>query len=211
MEQSQNTTPMAEIVYREGLPRQLLPDAARLYDQAFGAKLGVAVPDRRRRVALVRAGLQPEFGLAAVSGQRLVGLAGVHSRDGSLTGGITMRLMLAHLGLLGCARAAAVLQLYDREPAPDELVMDGVAVDATCRSQGVGGRLLDEVAGYARARGLGRVRLDVIDSNPRARRLYERKGFVEVRHESYPLLGRLLGFSGASTMELRIGAADRRG
>jgi len=44
---------------------------------------------------------------------------------------------------------------------------------------GVGSALLDAVAREAQARGLKEVRLDVIDSNPRAKALYTRKGFAE--------------------------------
>ena len=52
--------------------------------------------------------------------------------------------------------------------------------------------------------GFNRVRLDVIDINPRAKKLYERKGFKVVRTEKFPYLRRLLGFGGSTTMELDL-------
>lgn len=45
------------------------------------------------------------------------------------------------------------------------------------RGQGVGGALVDAVAGWARAGGFKRVVLDVADDNPAAVGLYARKGF----------------------------------
>ncbi|CAJ2376226.1 MAG: hypothetical protein IBGAMO2_240005 [Arenicellales bacterium IbO2] len=48
------------------------------------------------------------------------------------------------------------------------------------------------------------MRLDVIDINPRARRLYERKGFVAVSTERFAWLRWLLKFGGATRMELRV-------
>ena len=44
------------------------------------------------------------------------------------------------------------------------------------------------------------MRLDVVDTNPRARQLYERKGFVAVSSNTYPLTQRFFGFSGSTTM-----------
>ena len=49
-------------------------------------------------------------------------------------------------------------------------------------------------------RGYGWVRLDVIDSNWRARALYERQGFLATRTESLGLLRLLFGFSASTTM-----------
>jgi GNAT superfamily N-acetyltransferase len=46
------------------------------------------------------------------------------------------------------------------------------------RRQGVGGALVDAVVGWARARGVSRLLLDVADHNVPAIELYARKGFV---------------------------------
>lgn len=45
------------------------------------------------------------------------------------------------------------------------------------RSQGLGAQLLAFAEAQARTQGLGQISLDVADSNPRARALYERLGF----------------------------------
>jgi ribosomal protein S18 acetylase RimI-like enzyme len=64
--------------------------------------------------------------------------------------------------------------------------------------------LLDEIASYARENDYDRVRLDVIDTNPRARKLYERKGFKAIETQKYPYLRWLLGFGGSTAMELAL-------
>ena len=55
--------------------------------------------------------------------------------------------------------------------------------------------------------GVGMVRLDVIDTNHGAQRLYERSGFVPLRIEKFPYLRWLLGFGASTTMEFRIADA----
>ena len=91
--------------------------------------------------------------------------------------------------------------------------MDGIAVDAAHRSRGIGSLLLDEVAAVAVELGCRRIRLDVIDVNPRARALYERHGFVATKTEHTPYLRSLMGFGSATTMIRRISpnAAPGRG
>jgi ribosomal protein S18 acetylase RimI-like enzyme len=69
---------------------------------------------------------------------------------------------------------------------------------------GVGSRLLIEVCRQATRQGYQRVRLDVIDTNPKARKLYERLGFQQIRTERFPYLKNFLGFGGVTTMELTL-------
>lgn len=47
-------------------------------------------------------------------------------------------------------------------------------------------------------------RLDMVDSNPGARRLYERLGFQEEKTERFEFLRGALGFGASSTMIYRI-------
>lgn len=71
----------------------------------------------------------------------------------------------------------------------------------------VGTALLDAIQAHARDCGLMQVRLDVIDSNPRARALYERHGFKEVATMSVWPLKPLFGFDVVMTMVKQVGVA----
>ena len=53
----------------------------------------------------------------------------------------------------------------------------GMWVAPSHRGRGIGGALVDAVVAWARARGSGRLLLDVADANAPAIALYERKGF----------------------------------
>ena len=85
--------------------------------------------------------------------------------------------------------------------------MDGIAVHKDYRGLGIGSQLLNGVVNHAREHGFATVRLDVIETNPGAKRLYERSGFIPVRTERFPYLRWLLGFGAATTMEFRIADA----
>ncbi|MEV7592073.1 GNAT family N-acetyltransferase [Streptomyces sp. NPDC089922] len=189
---------------RRGVPDGAEDRVAELYWEAFGRKLGSALgPPERGRAFLARH-LHHDRGIVALSpggpdGDRVAGVAGYRLGDRGLTGGGSRDVLRAYGPLRGLPRIA-LLALLDRTPEPGELVMDGIAVDPAERGSGIGGRLLTEIAAVAAEAGCTRIRLDVIDVNPRARALYERHGFTAVRTERTPYLEHLMGFGAVTTM-----------
>jgi len=197
---------MSDIHYQQGFTDDLRRQAAQLYDHAFGSKLGLAIPDQTVRLRLLEQSFLPEYAITALQDGELVGMAGFYGKDGSLTGGMlggrgmSWGDLRKELGLLGAIRAAFALALYNRKPQTGELLMDGIAVRADMRGKGVGGQLLEHLTTYACEQGYNHIRLDVIDTNSGARRLYERKGFAATKTEHFGFLRPILGFSAVTTM-----------
>ena len=187
------------------IPEDLRSAAVLLYDDAFGAKFSVAISSSERRVALLQESLNLRFAFGAVANDELVGLAGYRTDAGSLTDGITYPALLECLGVVRGNWAAFVLSLYDRSLTPHELLMDGIVVDARMRGQGIGTMLLDELAAFAGANGYNSLRLDVIDTNPNAQRMYERNGFTPAHTETFGYLRWLLGFGATTTLVRNVG------
>ena len=196
---------MQNITIFPGIPTDQRRTAAALYWQAFGAKLGrVMGPDARAR-AFFEASMDGEFALSALGADgTLLGIAGFKTAGGSLTGG-TMRGLADVYGWFGALWRGLLLSLLERKAAPDVLLMDGICVAAEARGQGVGSALLEAIITEARQRRLASVRLDVIDNNPRARALYERKGFVARGTTYLGPLKWLFGFDHATEMRRGIG------
>lgn len=183
-----------------GIPEAHRAAAALLYDQAFGQKLALAIPDASKRVALFEQHFQLNHALAAIENDKLLGLAGFSTSAGSLTRGIDYSGLQSELGVVGGTRAAFVLALYERKAEVGELLMDGISVSSDCRGLGVGTRLLSQLMEHAATSGYTTIRLDVIDTNPKAKRLYERVGFVSTKTEEFEFLRGILGFGASTTM-----------
>jgi len=196
----------SRITYHAMLERKRYDQAARLYDQAFGKKFAAAIKHRDDRLVVLEGGFCGAYAFTACDEETLVGIAGYHSATGSLTGQITASGLINHLGIIKGLRAIAVFSFFERRPKAHELVMDGICVREDYRGLGVGSQLLRRIEHYAAAAQYRSVRLDVVDTNPAAKRLYERMGFVATRHQSFPRLEKFLGFGGATTMELKIDA-----
>ncbi len=180
------------------------PIVAQLYWQAFGAKLAkVLGPDARALKFLTRV-VDPRFALVARDHTgRLLGVAGFKTDQGGLVAGGFGDLRAVY-GWIGATWRALLLAPLERAVQPGVLQMDGICVDADARGLGAGTLLLDAIADQARQRGLTQVQLDVIDTNPRARALYERQGFIALRTEHTGPLRHVFGFASSTRMCLEV-------
>jgi ribosomal protein S18 acetylase RimI-like enzyme len=191
------------ITIQLGLPAEHRQRAAALYYTAFRQKLQPIFGDEMCGVAVLYQALNPAYAVVARRQGELVGIAGFKDADGNLVD-IQPHHMTQVFGWLGGWGRLLLLSLFSRTLRPHELLMDGIVVDETQRGLGIGSLLLDGIVNLARERGYEFIRLDVVDSNPRARQLYERKGFIAVRSESYPYLRWLFGFSGSTIMRKSV-------
>ena len=92
----------------------------------------------------------------------------------------------------------------DPVPGPGEVLVKsiayGICVSDHARGQGIGTKLLNAIKAQAHTRNLSQVRLDVINTNPHARALYERQGFTPGEIQHLGPLRHLFGFKSATTM-----------
>lgn len=190
---------------RKGLdPNQRL-DASRCFWGAFSEKLDVALGPEDRAIRFLERVIDPTHALSAVAADgTLLGVAGFKTPDGAFVGG-TMSELTAVYGSVGALWRALLLEMLERECEPGRLLMDGIFVRDSARGQGVGTALLRAVLEEAARRGLSEVRLDVIDTNPRARALYEKMGFTATSTTRLGPLRHLFGFESATTMLCPVG------
>ena len=183
------------------IPTQHARRAAELHFAAFEGKIGGILGRDGRGAAYFADIINPAFGLCAVSrnGKQLLGIAGFKTAEGALIGGEFSDLRKRY-GFIGAVWRGLILSVLERDVEPDRLLMDGIAVVPAMRGPGVGSALLDAIVEEAERRGKSEVRLDVIDINPRARALYERKGFVAGEIQSLGPLKYVFGFKTATTM-----------
>ena len=192
------------ITLQTGLPDHLRPQAARLYWQAFGGKLGLVLGPEPRALRFLERVMRLDHVIAAIGPDKaLLGIAGFKTPDGSFATGKASDLTAVY-GLWGGFWRRLLLGWLSDDVDNDRFLLDGLCVEAAMRSRGLGAALLDAVADEGRARGYTEVRLDVIDTNWRALALYKRLGFVATRHQNIGLLRHVFGFSSATTMVRRL-------
>jgi ribosomal protein S18 acetylase RimI-like enzyme len=197
------TTP-PNITYQRGFHAARREEAAAVYDAVFGAKLALAIPDDTKRRLVLSQTFQPNFSFTAFCNNELVGIVGFYIASVSLTVGMTFTELRRLLGTRAALRASLVLSLYKRPLAPNQLLLDGIAIAPAMRGNSIGSMLLSELKRFASAQGYQQLRLYVADANPAARGRYEKMGFVAGRKVRFSFMYRLLGFGPATLMTLSL-------
>jgi GNAT superfamily N-acetyltransferase len=196
-----NSNQMGQKVSIEaGIRPEHRAQAARGYWQAFARKLRYPLGPTSKAVAFFERVIDPEHALSAVSDtDDFLGAAGFKTSTGSFIGGHFNDLSRVY-GSIGATWRGLLIHALERNCEEGTLLMDGIFVEPEARGLGVGTKLLHALMDRAESAGLQRLRLDVIDTNPRARALYEREGFVPGHEKKLGILAPLFGFSTATEM-----------
>ncbi len=162
-------------------PPELARQVAELFWAAFGSKLST-IPmlpkDPAEAVGLVAdtVCLDDVYAARGADGA-VLGVAWVSTR-GDTVFCMELGKLAARFGATG-PEVRFAISAWTRFARPREgsASLDGFAVRQGCTGNGIGSAMLERIAADAREAGLDRLQLTVADSNPRARRLYERFGF----------------------------------
>ncbi|WP_045387598.1 N-acetyltransferase [Falsirhodobacter sp. alg1] len=190
---------MANLRIEQGLAPEFRDQAAHLYWQAFGPKLGrVMGPDDRAR-SFISGALQADHTLSAVEGGRLVGLCGFKTARGAFVGANAAAMRSAY-GRFGATWRRYALGLLVQDTDNQRFLIDGLCVVPDRRGQGIGTALINAICAEAVTRRYSAIRLDVVDKNEGARRLYERNGFAAIHRHPAGATAALFGFDSTVTM-----------
>lgn len=187
---------------REGIDERDRALAAEIYWLAFKGKLAqILGPDEKGR-AYFEAALNLHQAFGAFEGEELVGIAGFDVGQGGVFDERASQLFRIY-GMSALWRIM-LLSVFSRAKAPGALHIDGIAVAENARNQGIGSALLDALTQKAKAAHCSHIRLDVIDTNPRAKALYERAGFEVVKESRLGPFARIYHFHSAYQMRKAI-------
>lgn len=177
---------------------------ATLYWQAFGDKLGRALgPEPKALRFLIRV-LRPAHALVVRSDLgEIIGVAGFKTHEGALAEGGAWDLVMIY-GPLGAVWRLLLLALVERDADNARFLIDGIFVASEARGQGAGSALIEALGREALMRGHTDLRLDVMETNGRARALYERRGFTLSHRHRPGLGGRVLGYGATLAMVRRL-------
>ncbi|MGD6852428.1 MAG: GNAT family N-acetyltransferase [Candidatus Bathyarchaeia archaeon] len=183
-----------------GVPSHQRGTVAHILFEALGDKLQFVFGDKNKAELLMSTCLCADRFFVAYIDGKAVGVAGLEY-DGKNYIEIDKRAV-AILGLESFRLMFwEFMRFFDRL-APDEIHVQALAVLGEARSKGVGRSLLKTVIAKAKLNSYSHVRLEVIDTNVRAKKLYEKVGFKQSKISKIPYpFSKLTGFS--SIIEMR--------
>jgi ribosomal protein S18 acetylase RimI-like enzyme len=185
-----------------GIPAEFRDRAAGIHLAAFGEKTKRILGTDERAHAFWRAALTDDGNTLAIDGDtgQVLGLMATTDQQHRATAHQWQAARDVY-GTLSAAWRVPLVALLAHRPKPGELCIEFLAVAPEARGNGVGGVLLTFAEQLAKVRGHDRVTLEVIDSNPRAKALYERSGFrVYTTRRIPPGMRWLFGFAAYDAM-----------
>ncbi len=169
--------------YVDRLPEKRRHEALDLYLEVLGDKLVPVLGTMEKAKRLLARDLFPQRCVAAFRGERLAGVLCVQTPAGSFWNP-SMESLIEEYGTLEALFRLLGLYFLYHETGPEEWHIDGIAVAEWARSEGVGAGLIDRMEQLAAENGVGKISLEVANTNQRAVAFYERSGFVEVSRRS---------------------------
>ena len=195
--------PPDDVEILTGLPEHLRQQAAEIYYDAFKGKMAALKARREQLVAVLADGFCTDLALAAVKGGELLGIAGLQYGRRRFSGA-RLQKCIEQLGGVKGTLFWLFFRLFESTVGEDELMIESLAISPAMRGMGAGSRLIEYIVGMAKEKGFRAVTLEVVDTNPDARRLYERLGFEAVKTTRLPWLRHLKGFSAWTRMVRRV-------
>lgn len=176
---------------------------ARLFFDGFEEQAKPVFGRPENLAGIIRRSMDPSACIVARDGEGMVGMAVLDLEDRHLFSP-RLRHFIAEYGRLqGPPRFVMALLLnagFQKAP----FYLDTLAVRNGRRGAGVGTALLEAVEREAARDGYDAVVLDVVDENPRARKLYQNLGFKPVKHRRLPFYKPVFGISGYTRMEKKL-------
>ncbi len=182
-----------QIDYIDHLNDDLLYSAVELYFHSLKEKLEPILGNDDRAKKLLSKSITADKCVAAIKEGKIIGILGIQTRDGGFISPDLKTITGIYGKISGVVRLAGLALLFHRTKT-GEVYVDGVAVHPDMRGKGVGTKLLEVLESKALEENMKMITLDVIDINPKAKALYERLGFIEVKKENIWPLNWLIKF-----------------
>ncbi|WP_300667793.1 GNAT family N-acetyltransferase [Desulfoluna sp.] len=190
------------------LPEPLKESSIKVFIDGFGQKIDHLMlnpHDSNQAKRVYRDGADFTSGIYALCEGKLVGLIGLQFQRQKF---IHLNLTTLHqeFGFWGgVTRKLSGSVFKDLHPLKDdELRVQVISVAGSFRGTGVGHRLLEALFAWGKARHLTCVRLEVVNTNPQAKKLYHELGFTRCGWLPYGPIASKAGFSSQFLMKKEL-------
>ncbi|SCX91726.1 GNAT family N-acetyltransferase [Desulfoluna spongiiphila] len=187
------------------LPEELEESAIEVFLNGFERKIDhlmLKPRDRSQARRVYRDGADFSSGIYALCEGRVTGMLGLQYQNRKFIH-LNLATLNREFGFFGgVTRKLSGSVFKDIHPLDnDEIRVQVISVADGFRGTGVGHRLLETLFTFGRTQNLSCVRLEVVNTNPGAKRLYEKLGFTECGLLPYGPIAAKAGFSSQFRMK----------
>ncbi|MQY62377.1 GNAT family N-acetyltransferase [archaeon] len=189
---------------RFGVPKNQRYRVAKIFYETFEGTISKNFGNKNKFLLFTSKCLRDDRILVAFKDGLAVGFAGLqYDKKSFIDANLRQTLKIFGLGALRVALFGRMF--FFNKAAKNEILIDSIAVSANEQGKGIGSKLLQSTIDHAQSKGFSQIKLEVIETNQNARRLYERVGFKEAKVQKIPYpFSRLLGFGSVTEMVYRL-------
>ncbi len=182
------------MIIKKGLPEKYKQSAAELLLEAFNEKFIPILGKDKKSIKLIKASIDINNCIYSEKNGNLLGILGITTTKGNFIN-ITFKDLVSIYGLFrAIPKIIKLTMFFFHIPKVNEVYVELVAVADIARGKGIGSMLFDSLTNLALNKGFRDITLQVVDTNPRARELYERLDFVvEKKIDIWPI-NKLVGW-----------------
>ena len=171
---------MSNLTVEEGLAKDYVNEALRLSFDAFAKKFRLGFRDADDLIRLFRDSVDATSCFSTTVDGRFAGILTFKSGSQEFFH-LSLAALFTRFTPVRALRMLGNLLLLSEGVAPDEFIVESLAVDPSFRGLGIGTALMLEAETKARALGKHTMSLGVITENKGAIRLYQRLGYTTTR------------------------------
>lgn len=97
-----------------------------------------------------------------------------------------------------------IISFFECSPKKDEVLIEMICVSSEFRSKGIGSFLINELFDIGKKENKSKILLEVVNTNPRAKSLYEKLGFQVKKKTNFGFLTKSSGFTSVEFMVKEI-------
>jgi ribosomal protein S18 acetylase RimI-like enzyme len=189
-----------------GLPKRFRKQATEVFWDGFSDKLTHALGPEVDAKEFLSQTFAPSAVTLAVEQRQVLGVLAVSDREHPLLSDTWAAARDVYGHTQGMWRLLLMVPMTV-SPHKNTLYIEYVAVARAARGKGIGSLLMEHAEDIARARGLSGLELDVVDTNPRARGLYERMGYRLEKTSKMGPLSSVYNFDASHLMMKQLSTA----
>lgn len=160
-------------------------EIAKILYESFKEKIGKLFKDQEKAIKLFSKLIRENQILVALDKGKPVGFVGLHYNKKHFLQ-FSFKEIIKIYGLETIRASLYFLTNLFENIQPNQLHLEIIAVDEKQRTKGIGTKLILSTIEYAKQKGFHQIRLEVVNTNPKAKKLYEKTGFKKSKDRKIP-------------------------
>jgi GNAT superfamily N-acetyltransferase len=184
------------------LPKELKNDALEIYYEAFNKKeqYKILSYSKKQAIKLYKKGINFKSGLYAIKKNKVIGVLGFKSSKRQLIK-YKLNILTKEFGFFGgLFRKIRYLFTQIENISKKDIKIEAIAVDKKYRNKKIGTKLIKKAIEFAKSKKYKRIILNVVNTNPNAKRFYLRLGFKVINDRYYGFITKKAGYTSISKM-----------